>query len=149
MRPASVPIRAFLYARSGSESQDAPTAKVDEQLQRLRKYAQDRSYVIVGEASDAAQSGCKFLRLGLILAMHWATRTPPTFDVLLVADVFRLARDTRTLLRIRSCLTGRGIRTELVDPPTVFWEATQETLPKPLGNFLGMEMGGRGRDLGE
>lgn len=143
MRPVIGSTRAFLYARSASESQDAPTANVDEQLQRLRKHAQDRSYVVVGEASDGAQSGCKFLRPGLILTMHLATRTPPTFDILLVADVFRLARDTRTLLRIRSCLSGRGIRTELVDPPTVLWEATQETPQRALRNFLGMEMGGR------
>ncbi|RUM13421.1 recombinase family protein [Rhizobium phaseoli] len=146
MRPAINSTRAFLYARSGCESQKA-TRNVYEQLQRLRKYSQDRSYVVVGEASDAAESGYKFLRPGLIVAMHLATRTPPTFDVLLVADVSRLARDARTLLRIRSCLTGRGIRTELVDPPTVLWEATRETPQRALRNFLGMEMGGR--DVGE
>ncbi|TBZ36421.1 recombinase family protein [Rhizobium leguminosarum bv. viciae] len=119
-RSETGPIRAFLYARSGSEAQNAPTAKADDQLQRLRKYASDRSFVVVGEARDAAKSGASLSRPGLALMMKQATCSPPAFDVLLATDRPRLARGVEVFNAIASRLTGAGIQIEYVDGSSMF-----------------------------
>lgn len=126
MRPEIGPIRAFLYARSATEAQNAPTARADEQLQRLRMYAQDRSYVVVGEACDAGRSGSSLSRPGLAVLLIQATCTPPTFDVLLVTDECRLARDLKLLTALASRLTGAGIQIEFIDGSVCGDEAARE-----------------------
>lgn len=105
-------IRAFLYARSASEMQNAPREKVDQQLQRLREFAKYRSYTIVGEACDAAQSGNKLSRPGLKTVMSESTRRPSSFDLLLTTDPSRLARDVVLRTAITSRLTDAGITIE-------------------------------------
>ncbi|TBB53893.1 recombinase family protein [Rhizobium ruizarguesonis] len=114
-RSETGPIRAFLYARSAGETQSAPTANADAQLQLLRKHAYDRSFVVVGEARDAAQSGASLSRPGLTLVMQQATCSPSTFDVLVATDIKRLARGAEVFLAITSRLTGAGIQIETVD----------------------------------
>lgn len=127
MRPEIGPIRAFLYARSAAEAQNAPTARADEQLQRLRMYAQDRSYVVVGEACDAGRSGSSLSRPGLAFLLSQATCTPPTFDVLLATDECRLARDLKLLTALASRLTGAGMQIEFIDAGSVWGdEAARE-----------------------
>jgi DNA invertase Pin-like site-specific DNA recombinase len=133
MRPTIGPIRAFLYARSASESQNAPTAKADEQLQRLRKHAQERSYVVVCEASDAAHSGNSLSRPGLALVMSQATRTPPAFDVLLTTNSSRLARDARLLMATVSRLIGAGVQIESIGE---LWGEAEQTALQKLSDFL-------------
>ncbi|WP_052210677.1 recombinase family protein [Rhizobium rhizogenes] len=114
MRPIG-PIRAFLYARSTSEKQIALAANVNEQLQRLRAYAQKRSYVVISEACDAAQSANRFSRPGLTMVMSGATCTPPTFDLLLATNPSRLARDLGLSATIVSRLTRAGIKIEFTE----------------------------------
>lgn len=123
MHPAIGPIRAFLYARSASESQNAPTAKVDEQLQRLRRHAQDCAYIITGEACDVAQSGLSMSRPGLTLVLRQSTCRPLTFDVLLATDRFRLARGIGLFNAIVSDLNSAAIEIEFIEQeasPTAF-----------------------------
>ncbi|MBY3517081.1 recombinase family protein [Rhizobium laguerreae] len=115
MRPDVGPTRAFLYARSAVETQGASTPKVDEQLERLRNHAHERSFVVVGEARDAGQSGASLSRPGLELVMRNATSSPPTFDVLLATDIKRLARGAEIFLAITSRLSGAGIQIETAD----------------------------------
>jgi DNA invertase Pin-like site-specific DNA recombinase len=112
MRPTADVIRAFLYTRSASKSQIGPNKQVDEQLECLRAYAQHRSYVIVGEACDAGQSGNKLSRPGLTVVMEGATCTPPAFDVLLATDPTRLARDAGLFTALVSRLTAAGVKFE-------------------------------------
>lgn len=132
MRPVIGPTRAFLDARSASESQNASTAKVDEQLHRLRKHAHDRAYVVVGEAYDNPRY--ELLQPGLALVMSLAARTPLAFDVFIVTDVHRLGRDDRSL---------RLIRSHLIVPPIVLWEPTQKTSQGAPRSCSGREEGGR------
>ncbi|MBB4005947.1 recombinase family protein [Allorhizobium taibaishanense] len=141
MRPVIGPTRAFLYARSASESQNASTAKVDEQLHRLRKHAHDRAYVVVGEAYDNPRYD--LLQPGPALVMSLAARAPLAFDVFIVTDVHRLGRDERSLRLIRSHRSGAGIRTELIVPPIVLWEPTQKTSQGAPRSCSGREKGGR------
>lgn len=109
------PVRTFIYARSGSETQNAPSAKVDEQLRRMRQYALERSYVIVGEASDASQPGTKLSRPGLANVMSGAAAMLRTFDLVLSTNRARLARNPVLLKEITSFLNGAGINIEYAD----------------------------------
>jgi DNA invertase Pin-like site-specific DNA recombinase len=117
MLPTIGTTRAFLYARSACESQNASMTKADKQLQYLRKGARDRSYVVVGEACDVGTSGNSLSRSGLSAVISSATCTPPIFDVLLVTDLSRFARDIRLLTAITSSLTSAGIRIEVISEP--------------------------------
>lgn len=119
MRPEIRPIRAFLYARSATEDQNAPTARADEQLQRLRQQAQSRSYVVVGEARDATQSGTSLSRNSLTSVLRQAACEPATFDVLLTVDRTRLARSPDMFQAIESRLLGAGIHIEFADEAPV------------------------------
>ncbi|TAY32394.1 recombinase family protein [Rhizobium leguminosarum] len=108
-------VRAVIYARSGSEMQNAPSAKVDEQLRRLRQHALERSYVIVGEASDASQPGTTLSRPGLANVMSGAAAILRTFDLVLTTNGARLARNPMLLKEITSFLNGAGIKIEYAD----------------------------------
>lgn len=112
---STAPIRAFLYARSGGELQNAPTAKVDEQLHRLRRYAFERSYVVVGEASDASSPGSTLSRPGLEIIISGSTCMPPLFDLLLATNATRLARGPVVLNEVTSRLESAGIKIEYAD----------------------------------
>ncbi|QEE47580.1 recombinase family protein [Rhizobium sp. WL3] len=124
MRPDIIPIRAFLYARSATEVHISPIAKVDEQLQRLRQHAQKLSYVVVGEARDAAKSGKSLSRTGLTSVLRQAACFPATFDVLLTVDRSRLARGIVIFETIASRLTAAGIRIEFADEVPTFGDET-------------------------
>lgn len=124
MRPEISPIRALLYARSATEVQNAPTARADEQLQRLRQYAHRRSYVVVGEARDPAQSGNSLVRTGLISVLREATCFPATFDVLLAVDRARLARSIVLFHAITCRLNDAGIHIEFADEAPAEGEQT-------------------------
>ncbi|MBY5448112.1 recombinase family protein [Rhizobium ruizarguesonis] len=139
MRSTIGPTRAFLYARSNGESQNAPTPKADEQLLRLRKHAQDRSYVVVGEARDLAR-GNSSSRPGLNAVIGSATCSPPDFDVLLVTDFMRLSRDLRLLGAIARRLTSAGIRVVAIDGPFEWREDGEQNLLTAVRNHL-REMG--------
>lgn len=115
MRPDIMPVRAFLYARSATEGQSSPTARADEQLQCLRKHAQSLSYVVVGEARDAAKSANSLSRAGLASVLRQAACLPATFDVLLTVDRTRLARSAGIFQAIACRLTAAGIRIEFAD----------------------------------
>jgi DNA invertase Pin-like site-specific DNA recombinase len=144
MRPLD-PIRAFLYARSASETQIALAANVNKQLQLLRAYALKHSYVVIGEACDAAQSANRFPRPGLTMVMAEATCTPPTFDLLLATDPSRLARDLGLSETIVSCLTRAGIKIEFIELSADF-DGLDDLLEALLANLY-RKLGGYGEGL--
>lgn len=124
MRPEISPIRALLYGRSATEDQNAPTARADEQLQRLRQHAQKLSYVVVGEARDAAKSGNSLSRTGLTAVLRQAASVPATFDVLLTVDRSRIARSAGIFEAVAYRLTAAGIRIEFVDEASTLRDET-------------------------
>ncbi len=103
--------RAFLYARSATGDQQA----IGAQLAKLRKYATTRTYTLAGEAIDGPGSANSLDRSGLAVVFRDALQVPSCFDVLLVADVTRLARDIRSAHVIISRLSACGIRIETTD----------------------------------
>ncbi|MCF1459711.1 recombinase family protein [Agrobacterium vitis] len=131
MRSPTVEPRAFIYARTATVSQLKPDTRVEQQLKTLRAYAQRRSYLVVGEVCDAGIHGNTLSRLGLAIVMDAATSAPRAFDVLLVDECTRLARDTVLLQTLVSRLRAGSVEIE-------FTSSGLSPYPeeKPMENFL-------------
>lgn len=97
-------MRVAAYARYSSDSQRQ--ASLEDQLRNCRTYAARMGWPAPVEYTDAAMSGARTDRPGYARLMDDAQR----YDVILVDDLSRLARDTvETLHRSRS-LTFAGVR---------------------------------------
>ena len=104
-------VRCAIYARYSSDMQRV--SSIEDQIRRCRVYAglQDR-YEIVEQLvlSDKAQSGATTKgRDALEQVIEAAKQTPRPFDVLLVDDTSRLARNTEDSLRTVSILKFFGV----------------------------------------
>ncbi|MBS4017494.1 MAG: recombinase family protein [Dechloromonas sp.] len=102
---------ARLYARSATGDQQA----IGAQLAKLRKNAATRTYTLAGEATDGPGSGNSLDRSGLAVVFIDALQVPSCFDVLVVADVTRLARGIGSAHVIISRLSACGIHIETID----------------------------------
>lgn len=112
MRSPNNNIRAFLYARTASVSQINPIFHIEQQLKYLRLYAHRQLYQIIAEACDLGIGGITLSRPGLSVVMDGATSTPPAFDVLLVHECTRLARDPALRQELISRLWAAGVEIE-------------------------------------
>ncbi|MBA1140699.1 recombinase family protein [Mesorhizobium neociceri] len=102
-------MRAWVCARTANESQNEWGAKVDAQLERLRRYARDHGWEIVGETREPATSGIAPNRPGLASLLKIADSHPKRFDILLVESLSRLSRDGAALESITRRLKLAGI----------------------------------------
>ena len=106
-----LPMRTACYARFSSDLQRQTS--LDDQLRVCREYAtrHDWTWQAAYVYTDAAISGSSIEgRAGLQALMTAAGTTPPPFDVLLVDDSSRVARDLADALRIVQRLKFAGIR---------------------------------------
>jgi len=99
---------AAIYARYSSENQRPES--IDDQISACRKLAKQRSIPISDDHvySDQAQSGARSDRPALAALM--AAAGSAEFDVVLVDDLSRLARDNHLMLSIIAELSFAGIR---------------------------------------
>jgi len=99
---------AAIYARYSSENQRPES--IDDQISACRKLAKLRSIAISEDHiySDQAQSGARSDRPALAALM--AAAQSSEFDVVLVDDLSRLARDNHLLLSIIAEFSFEGIR---------------------------------------
>ncbi len=126
--------RVLLYARSASESQESPGARVEVQFRLLRKHAQHRGYTIIGEVADVAQSGNSRTRLGLTSMLKRLRQRPRSFDVLLTHDPSRLARSIVLSLEIARRLTAAGVRIDHLEAQAVDVSVLMDDLHlQPIG----------------
>lgn len=102
-------MRAQLYARTGTEDQNEWGMKVDAQSERLRRYAREQGWEIVGETREPAPSGIAQNRPGLASLLEIACSHPRQFDILLVESFSRLSRDRTGLEIILQRLNLAGI----------------------------------------
>ena len=104
-------MRAAAYARYSSDLQRATS--IEDQLRVAREYAEQRHW-IVNEShifTDAGVSGSSIEgRPGLQALLADAARQPRPFDVLLVDDSSRVARDIADAIRVLQNLKFYGIR---------------------------------------
>jgi hypothetical protein len=101
-------MRAALYARTACLTQDRKSA-VELQLEALRNYAIQNGMEIVDEFTDAGYSGLRRDRAGLNRMCHGAERHD--FDVLLIQDPARLARNAVLEISLLEKLEQCGVRT--------------------------------------
>ncbi len=99
---------AAIYARYSSENQRPDS--IDDQISACRKLAKQRAIAISDDHiySDQAQSGARSDRPALATLM--AAAQSGEFDVVLVDDLSRLARDNHLMLSIIAELSFEGIR---------------------------------------
>ncbi len=141
MRSPTDETRAFIYARTATVSQLKPDIRVEQQLKTLRAYAQRRSYQVVGEVFDAGIHGNTLSRAGLAIVMDGATAVPRAFDVLLVDDCSRLARDPVLLQTLMSRLRAAGVEIEFTSSGLSSYpaETSVVNLLAALRRHLGVE----------
>jgi site-specific DNA recombinase len=101
-------MRAALYARTACLTQDLKSA-VESQLEALRNYATQNGIKIVEEFTDAGYSGLRQDRPGLNRMCDAAGRR--SFDVLLIRDPERLARNSVQQVFLLEELEQFGVRT--------------------------------------
>jgi site-specific DNA recombinase len=101
-------VPAAIYARYSSENQRPES--IDDQISECRKLAKLRAIAISDDHiySDQAQSGARSDRPALAALM--AAAQQGEFDVVLVDDLSRLARDNHLMLSIIAELSFAGIR---------------------------------------
>jgi len=126
-------VKVALYARvsKSDESQDP-----ENQLIRLRQYALERQWEIVGEYVDRA-SGADAFRpdLDRMTADALARR----FGLVLTTKIDRVARSARNLLNLLEDLKGRGVQFECSDQPISTSDSTGRFLVTTLGAVAELE----------
>ena len=104
-------VRAACYARYSSDGQRETS--IDDQVAVARAYAGRQRWTFLDDHvyADAGVSGASLDgRSGLQRLLHATTASPPPFDVVLVDDTSRLARDTADAIRVVQQLTFAGVR---------------------------------------
>ena len=103
-------LRCATYARYSSDRQSP--ASIPDQLRQCNDFAQQHQWEPLADHvyTDAALSGAGSDRPGLQQLLRAATTTPRPFDVVLVDDTSRLARNIGDAARIVEQLNFLGIR---------------------------------------
>jgi len=101
-------MRAAVYARYSSENQRPES--IEDQVAACRRLARERGFAILDDHiySDQAQSGARRDRLGLSALIAAANNRQ--FDIVLVDDLSRLARDNYLMLSVIAELHFDGVR---------------------------------------
>jgi site-specific DNA recombinase len=104
------PMRAAVYARFSSEMQRATS--IDDQVAVAKAFAAARGWMLAENHvyTDAAVSGSSLDRPGIQAMLAAAARRPLPFDVLLVDDSSRVARDLADAVRVMQQLRFLGVR---------------------------------------
>ena len=101
-------MKAAIYARYSSENQRPES--IEDQINSCRRFAKERGYTILEKQvyCDQATSGARRDRAGLNALM--AQSEAEYFEIVLVDDLSRLARDNYLMLTIIAELRFRGVR---------------------------------------
>ena len=105
-----MPLRCAAYARYSSDLQSP--LSIDDQLRICREYAKSHGFTFLEEHLyvDEALSGVGADRPGLGRLLNAALSPARLFDIILLDDSSRLARNTKDALTIFECLNFAGIR---------------------------------------
>lgn len=106
--------RAVLYARVSGDDRKYATSGIESQLADCRKYARERGYNIVSEyyeTPDKQTSGADWLpEIEAILKLAQQS----AFDVLVVREIDRLARNRFKQMSVEIQLEAHGVKVEYV-----------------------------------
>lgn len=101
-------MRAAVYARYSSENQRPES--IEDQVAACRRFAAQRGFTLLEEHlyTDQAQSGARRDRPGLVALL--AAGQQRAFEIVLVDDLSRLARDNYLMLSVLAELQFAGVR---------------------------------------
>jgi site-specific DNA recombinase len=102
-------MKTVIYARVSSEKQAEKDLSIPAQLKTLRKYALERSWEIVSEYVDEAESAKSANRPAFQEMIAAAKRKDKPFDSILVWKLSRFARNREDSIIYKSLLRKRGI----------------------------------------
>lgn len=132
---AAQPLRAAIYARVSSEEQREGQT-IDSQIAELERFIREKGWLLVSMYKDEGWSGALLSRPALDRLRDDAARRQ--FDLILLNDVDRLARDVAHLGIVKRDLERSGVR-------VVFRKLPQEESPtynlmvNVLGSFAEFE----------
>ena len=99
--------RAIGYVRVASVSQADPRSALEAQAAHVQAIAKAEGVELIGIVEDSGQSALDMSRQGLEKVLGAASEHG--IEVLIVADVARLARDPEDLRRVLDSLTSNGV----------------------------------------
>jgi DNA invertase Pin-like site-specific DNA recombinase len=122
-------MKADIYARYSSENQRPES--IEDQIASCRRLAAARGYSVEDEHiyTDVAASGAREDRAGLVSLRRAASER--SFDVALVDDLSRLARNTLLLLSVLEELRFHGVRVVSVADGLAHKESPMTRRDKP------------------
>lgn len=107
-------IRAIVYARVSYDDRSRPADNLVGQIEECRAYCQERDYQVVAELAedDRGVSGAAWDLPAISQALEMAEARE--FDVLVVRELDRFARDTVKTLTLERLFSNHGVAVEFV-----------------------------------
>ncbi|MCP4184981.1 MAG: recombinase family protein, partial [Hyphomicrobiales bacterium] len=103
------PIKALIYCRVSSKSQEEEGHGLDSQETRCREYARIKGYIVEAVFPDTITGGGDFMkRPGMVALLSYLDAQPGENYVVIFDDLKRFARDTRFHLDLRDAFRARG-----------------------------------------
>lgn len=130
--------KVALYARSATvEHEKGQMSQVEQQLTELRKFCEVHGYTIVDEYVDEGVSGITLNRPELDRLRNDAGTGK--FDIAIVDNVDRLARNNMSIALIKNDLEKRGVKLIFSKLPQGPGGATENLMANILGSFAEFE----------
>jgi DNA invertase Pin-like site-specific DNA recombinase len=110
------PIKAVIYCRISSKTQEIEGHGLESQESRCREYADSKGYSVVGMFPDTITGGGDFMnRPGMVALLSFLDAQPDQRYVVIFDDLKRFARDTRFHLDLRDAFCRRGALIECLN----------------------------------
>lgn len=117
MKPSpSEPVKALIYARVSSKSQETDGNGLESQESRCREYARLKGYHVEAAFPDTFTGGGDFMkRPGMVALLSYLDAQPSEKYAIIFDDLKRFARDTRFHLDLRDAFRLRGASIECLN----------------------------------
>ena len=112
----TTPMKAMIYCRVSSKSQEKEVHGLDSQETRCRDYARSKGYEVEAVFPDTITGGGDFMkRPGMVALLSYLDAMPDKNYIIIFDDLKRFARDTRFHLDLRDAFRSRGARIECLN----------------------------------
>lgn len=115
-RPTEGAVKALLYCRISSRSQELEGHGLVSQEHRCRQHAAARGYEVAAVFPDVITGGVDFMqRPGMVALLAYIDAQPHERFVVIFDDLKRFARETRFHLDLRDAFRNRGVPIECLN----------------------------------
>ena len=110
------PLKAVIYCRVSSRSQETDGHGLESQETRCRQYAASKGYDVISVFPDTMTGGGDFMkRPGMVAMLAFLDAQPHEQFVIIFDDLKRASRDTRAFLDLRDAFRLRSTRVECLN----------------------------------